>query len=493
MCRRRASRVTCTQAVSSYSKSSLAKRKNLKQCAIQGLAPALTNNFIFERVKALKMGGYLLELALALKRWLENNFYLFADTDRLLILGWVRAIVPSKKNLMRACTMSNQLLEKTVQDPKKQLAALLQESQKTLHFENIAIKGYEKVIKVTDAKAGLTALIAIHSTALGPALGGIRIQKYASFEAALEDVLRLSRGMTYKSSIAEVGFGGGKSVIIADPKTEKTPELLLAFGAAVERLGGMYICAEDMGCTTEDVKVVRKATQFVVGLPSEQSSGDPGPFTAWGTFRGIQSVVKRLYMSDSLEGKKVAVQGLGNVGGCLVDHLFWAGVDLIISDTDAIKLKKFAAKYKAQIVSPEEILGVECDVLAPCAAGGIINDQTIPAFRCRAIAGCANNQLLRDSHAQALKERGILYAPDFVINAGGLLNVAEELEDMGYHSKASRDKVHRIYDTLLAIYEISEKNQESTHEAALALADYRIKYAIGKRVVSPTFHHKAES
>jgi leucine dehydrogenase len=299
--------------------------------------------------------------------------------------------------------------------------------------------------------------------------------------------------MTYKSAIAEVGFGGGKSVIIADPKKEKTPELLMAFGAAVEKLGGMYICAEDMGCTTEDVKIVRRATKHVVGLPHEKSSGDPGPFTAWGTFRGIQSVVKRLYMTDSLEGKRVAVQGLGNVGGHLVDHLFWAGAELIISDTDRAKLHRFAAKYGAKMVAPDQILGVECDVLAPCAAGGIINDQTIPAFRCKAIAGSANNQLLLDSHAQALRDREILYAPDFVINAGGLLNVAEELEDGGYNPINPRYKVHHIYDTLLAVYEIADKNKESTHVAALSLADYRIKYAIGKRVIPPTFHHSAES
>lgn len=394
---------------------------------------------------------------------------------------------------MRSGPMSNQLLEKKVHDPKKRLASLLQESQKTVQFERIIVKGYEKVVKATDPKAGLTAIIAIHNTMLGPALGGTRIQSYATFEAALEDALRLSKGMTYKSAIAEVGFGGGKSVIIADPKKHKTPELLMAFGAAVEKLGGMYICAEDMGCTTEDVKIVRRMTKYVVGLPHEKSSGDPGPFTAWGVFRGIQSVVKRLYMTDSIEGKKVAVQGLGNVGSHLVEHLFWAGADLIISDTDPVKLEKFAAKYGAKAVSPDQILKVECDVLAPCAAGGMINDQTIPEFRCKAIAGSANNQLLRDMHAQELKDRGILYAPDFVINAGGLLNVSEELEDAGYNPKSPRYKIHHIYDTLMAIYEIAEKNRESTHNAALSLADYRIKYAIGKRVIPPTFHHSSDA
>lgn len=358
-----------------------------------------------------------------------------------------------------------------------------------LKFEKIPVEGYEQVIKVTDPSAQLTGIIAIHNTQLGPALGGIRIQPYPTFEAALEDALRLSKGMTYKSAVAQVGFGGGKSVIIADPKKQKTPELLKAFAEAVEELAGLYICAEDMGCTTEDVKFIRKTTKYVVGLPHEKSSGDPGPYTAWGTFRGIQSVAKKLYDTDSLEGRTVAVQGLGNVGGYLLDYLFWAGANLIIADMDQAKAEKYAAKYNAKIVSPSEILSVECDILAPCAAGGIINEKTIPELRCKAIAGSANNQLLRDTDADTLKAKGILYAPDFVINAGGLLNVAAELEAEGYIPTNSRYKVHHIYDTLLAIYEIADKNRESTHVAALSLADYRIKHGIGKRLAPPTFHH----
>jgi len=390
--------------------------------------------------------------------------------------------------------MNTQLLDKPAQDSKKRLASLIQEGQKisTLHLEKMTVKGYEQVIKVTDKKNQLSGIIAIHDSTLGPALGGIRIQPYTTFDEALEDVLRLAKGMTYKSAIAEVGFGGGKGVIIADPKKPKPPEMLLAFGAAVEKLGGAYICAEDAGCTTEDVTIVRRATKYVVGLPSKKSSGDPAPFTAWGTFRGIQSAIKKLYGTDSLEGRKVAVQGLGNVGSRLIEHLFWAGADLIISEPDLQKTQFLAAKYGAKVLPIDQILKAECDVLAPCALGGIINDQTIPQFRCRAIAGSTNNQLLRDSHANLLRDRGILYAPDFVINAGGLLNVAVELEDAGYTPNPSRYKVHHIYDTLLAIYEIAEKNRESTHTAAMALADYRIKYGIGKRVIPPTFHHSSD-
>lgn len=387
------------------------------------------------------------------------------------------------------------VVEEARQDAKQTLSNLIQEAQKLsgLQVERLPIRGYEQVVKVSHQKAGLTAIIAIHDTTLGPALGGIRIQPYETFEAALEDALRLAKGMTYKSAISDVGFGGGKSVIIADPKKDKTPELLMAFGSAVESLGGQYICAEDVGCTTEDVKIVRKATKYVVGLPHEKSSGDPGPFTAWGTFRGIQASVKKIYGSDSLEGKVVAVQGLGNVGAVLCEYLFWAGADLILSDIDENKAKKLAAKYGARTVSVDQILKVDCDVLAPCALGAVINDQTIPYFRCRAIAGSANNQLHRDHHANMLDEKGILYAPDFVINAGGLLNVSAELEETGYLPTWPREKAHRIYDTLLAIYEIAEKNRESTHNAALALADYRIKYRIGKRVFPPIFHHSTEN
>jgi leucine dehydrogenase len=389
--------------------------------------------------------------------------------------------------------MNNQLLEQPI-DSKKRLKALIKSGEKvtTLQIEKIAVKGYEQVIKIIDAKSGLKALIAIHDTTLGPALGGTRIFPYPSFNEAMEDVLRLAKGMTYKSAVSGVGFGGGKSVIIADPKKGKTNEMLMAFGACVDKLGGAYICAEDLGCTVEDVKAIRRATQYVVGLSNDKSSGDPGPFTAWGTFRGIQSVLKKVYGSDSLEGRTIAVQGLGNVGSHLIEHLFWAGANMILSDIDPVKLQRYATQYGAKTVPFDQILKTQCDVLAPCALGAIINDQTIPHFRCRAIAGSANNQLHRDSHANVLRDRGILYAPDFVINAGGLLNVAAELEDNGYHPSGPRYKIHHIYDTLLAIYEIAEKNRESTQHAALSLADYRIKYGIGKRVIPPTFHHSPE-
>lgn len=388
-----------------------------------------------------------------------------------------------------------QVLDQEAVDSKQRLSALIREAKASapmeLQMEKLPVKGYEQVLKVTEKKSKLTAIIAIHDTTLGPALGGIRIHSYASFNEALEDALRLSKGMTYKSAVSEVGFGGGKSVIIADSKTEKTPERLLAFGAAVDSLGGNYICAEDVGCTPEDCKIIRRATKYVVGLPS--SSGNPGPFTAWGVFRGIQSAAKKVFGTDSLEGVTVAIQGLGNVGSNLANYLFWAGANLILSDSDFAKAECLAARYGAKAIPADQILSVECDILAPCALGGIINDQTIPRFRCKAIAGGANNQLLRDAHALVLKEKGILYAPDFVINSGGLLNVSAELEENGYNPAYPRAKTSKIYDCLTAIYEISEKSKDSTHAAALSLAEYRIKYGIGKRLLSPVFHHAIES
>jgi leucine dehydrogenase len=381
--------------------------------------------------------------------------------------------------------MSTQVLEKVLYESKKRLAS-------SLKIEQLPIEGYEQVLKVTDTKSGLTAIIAIHDTTLGPALGGIRIQPYATFRDALEDVLRLSKGMTHKSAVGEVGFGGGKSVIIANPKTDKTPELLLAFGAAVESLGGHYICAEDVGCTTADVNMIRRATKYVVGLDHSKSSGDPGPFTAWGVFRGIQATLMKIFGSSSPEGRTIAIQGLGNVGIPLADFLFWSGARLILSDIDPVKLERIALKYGAETVPPDQILKVECDVLAPCALGAILNDKSIPALRCKGIAGSANNQLLRSEHAKLLMDKKIVYAPDFVLNAGGLLNVATELEGEGYHPVSAHKKIHRIYDTILAIYEISERGGESTDAAAISLADYRIKYGIGKRVTAPTFHHNAD-
>ena len=358
-----------------------------------------------------------------------------------------------------------------------------------MNIEQLTVPGYEKLFKIEDPSVGLRALIALHDLSLGAALGGIRIRPYATFDEALEDVLRLAQGMTYKAALSFAGTGGGKSVIFADPKTQKTPELLRAFGKAVDALKGEYICAEDVGCTPADVAVIRQTTRYVVGLPHAKSSGDPGPFTAWGIFRAMQATAKVLNGSDSLAGMTIAVQGLGNVGRNLCRYLFWAGAHLIVSDIDAERVQAVAREYGASVVSAEEILFVECDLLAPCAFGGVINDETIPRLRCRAVVGGANNQLLRDSHADALRARGIFFVPDFVGNAGGLINVVTELETEGYNAIASRNKINCIYDSVLAIYEIAQKNGESTQTAAVALGNHRLKNGIGKRITPPVFHH----
>jgi leucine dehydrogenase len=360
--------------------------------------------------------------------------------------------------------------------------------EESLVLEEIEVSGYEKVFHVRDERVGLQGIICIHTTTLGPALGGTRIYPYATFDAALTDVKRLAKGMTYKSALSGAGTGGGKSVIIYDPK-KKTKELLASFAEAINRLRGLYTCAEDMGCALEDVTMMGHTTPYVVGLQHEKSSGNPAPFTAWGTFRGIQSVCQQLFGTDSVEGKTVAIQGVGSVGAVLAETLFWHGAKLILSDIDWEKTVTLAKKYHAQACPVEDILSVKCDILAPCAMGGVINPHTIPQLNCQAIAGCANNQLLSDQDAEELMRRGILYAPDFVINAGGLINVVQEIEPAGYDPVAARLKVHQLYDLLLQIYKIAEQNHVSTHQAAVSLGDYRLKYGVGKRTKTPVYHH----
>jgi leucine dehydrogenase len=359
----------------------------------------------------------------------------------------------------------------------------------SLVLKEIEVEGFEKVIVATDDHSGLKAIICIHNTALGPSLGGTRIHSYPNFEAALTDAKRLARGMTYKSALSEVGLGGAKSVIICNPKN-KTPELLIAFAEAVDRLQGIYTCAEDVGCTLEDATLIGKHTPYVVGSASSKGSGNPSPFTAWGTYRGIQSVLQKMHGNPSVAGKTVAIQGLGSVGGRLAEYLFWEGAKLILSDIDWEKTQRLAKQFGAMACPAEDILTVACDVLAPCALGGILNPQTIPQLKCEAVAGAANNQLLNDSDADLLKQRGILYAPDFVINAGGLINVSHEITEDGYCPTRSLAKINTLYNQLLELYALSEKNNCSTHQAAVSLGDYRIQHGIGKRETPPRYHHR---
>ena len=350
-----------------------------------------------------------------------------------------------------------------------------------LSIKEISIQGYDKVIEVINKEAGLHGFIAIHSCALGPAMGGIRIYPYKSKEDALTDALRLSKAMTYKSAIAEDGLGGGKSVIIADPDKDKNETLLLAYGEALDTLGGMYIAAEDVGTNTEDMMVIRKRTPYVAALPLDKSSGDPSRFTAWGVYQGLRAVARTLWQNPSLRGKKIAMQGLGSVGSKLANILFWEGANLIVSDINPLKEHKIATLYGAQVVPNKDIFSIECDIFVPCALGGVINDETIPQFKCKAIAGAANNQLLEARHGIELLKRNILYAPDYVINAGGIINAAMEFDPEGYHPTVSRDKVNHIYDTLMHIFDLAKKEGKPTCMVADQLAESNVRNLIGKR------------
>lgn len=350
-----------------------------------------------------------------------------------------------------------------------------------LTIKEIKVPGYEKVIEGTDPARGLHCFIAVHSSLLGPSLGGTRIHLYNDPHEALEDALRLAKAMTYKSAVAEDGLGGGKSVIIADPHKAKTPELLHAFAEVVDSLQGIYIAAEDVGTTTADMMLIRQRTPYVAAMLSEKSSGDPSRFTAWGVYRGIQAVCKKLWHTRSLRGKKIAIQGLGSVGSKLANILFWEGADLIVSDLNLKTVLQHVHDYAAQAVNPEDIFSVECDILAPCALGGIINPTTVPQLRCKAVAGCANNQLLTPEQGRELMERGILYAPDYIINSGGIINAALEFETGGYNPKLSRDKVNHIYDTLMHIFIKAEAGHLPTNSVADQIAEYNLQHQIGKR------------
>lgn len=350
-----------------------------------------------------------------------------------------------------------------------------------LKQKEFEIADYEQVVAFKDADSGLNAIIAIHNTDLGPGLGGTRIYPYKTFEDALTDVLRLSKGMTYKAGMAQVGLGGAKSVIIADPKKDKTSELLAAFAEAVNTFEGKYICAEDAGCTPEDINIIIKKTKYACGVHNLRGSGNPSSYTAWGTFQGIKSIFQELDGSPSVEGKTIAVQGVGSVGKRLLDLLFWEGAELIIADTDKDAVAQSAHRYSAKVASTDEILYVDCDILSPCAMGGIINQESIPKLRCRAIAGAANNQLLSSADADQLTKQDILYAPDFVINAGGLINVMHELSPDGYQAHHARKMTKKIYTQLLEIYKIANQKSISTNQAAVSIVDHRLEHGIGKR------------
>lgn len=351
------------------------------------------------------------------------------------------------------------------------------ESNPTLSvFDQIATMGHEQVVFCHDTDTGLRAIIGIHNTVLGPALGGTRMWSYATEAEALNDVLRLSRGMTFKNAVAGLNLGGGKAVIIGDARKGKSEALLRLFGRFVKNLNGKYITAEDVGMNSRDMEFIAMETKHVAGMPeSRKGSGDPSPFTALGTYMGMKAAAKKVYGNDSLQGKKVSVQGVGHVGEYLVEYLAKENCKIYITDVYEDRLKTVAQKYGAQIVSLEEIYDVEVDIYSPCALGATINDATLDRLKCQIIAGCANNQLKDEKvHGTECLNRGIVYVPDFLINAGGVINIATEV--LGEYNRAwATTQVEGLYEAVLNVLTISMKEGRNAQEIAMEIAMKRIK------------------
>ncbi|MEO6444554.1 MAG: Glu/Leu/Phe/Val dehydrogenase dimerization domain-containing protein [Gemmatimonadaceae bacterium] len=337
-------------------------------------------------------------------------------------------------------------------------------------FDIIAEMGHEQLVVCHDESSGYRGIIAIHDTTLGPALGGTRFWQYKSDDEAIIDALRLARGMTYKNAVAGLNLGGGKAVIIGDNRTPKREMIFRAHGRFVESLGGRYVTAEDVGTSTADMDFVHMETDYVAGLATK--SGDPSPVTARGVFRAIQASAKQRWGSESVAGKTVAVQGLGNVGYYLCKELHAHEAKLIVTDIDAARIKRVVDECGARAVELDAIYGVQADIFAPCALGGIINDDTLPRLRVEIVAGAANNQLLDQRHGVDLESKGILYAPDFVANAGGVINVYSELA--GWTAQRALRKADEIFDTTLGVFEIAREQGIPTYEAADRLAERRL-------------------
>ena len=338
-------------------------------------------------------------------------------------------------------------------------------------FDYLEKYDYEQLVFCQDRNSGLKAIISIHDTTLGPALGGTRIWDYKSEEDAIVDALRLSKGMTYKNAAAGLNLGGGKAVIIGDPTKIKSEELFRSFGRYIEGLGGRYITAEDMNTTTQDMALINDETDYVVGL--EGKSGNPSPVTAFGVYRGILAAANEVFGSDDLTGKVVAVQGLGSVGYAVCEHLVNAGAKLFVTDIRKESIERAVNNLGVTAVSPDEIYNVECDIFTPCAMGAVINDFTVEQLKCKIVAGSANNQLAEEKHGEILREKGILYVPDFVINSGGVINVYEEL--LGYNKERAMKRASAIYDAVKIVIEISKRDNVPTFIAAERMAEERIE------------------
>jgi leucine dehydrogenase len=349
-------------------------------------------------------------------------------------------------------------------------------------FELMAEGGHEQLVFWSEPESGYRGIIAVHDTTLGPALGGTRFWDYDDERAAIVDALRLSRGMTYKAAIAGLPLGGGKSVIWGDRNTEEREPIFRAHGRAIASLGGRYITAEDVGTSPDDMEFVRLETEHVAGLKGR--SGDPSPVTAYGVYRGIKACAKVEYGDDGLRRRHVAVQGLGHVGYYLCEDLAAEGATLTVTDIDPERVQRAVDDFGARPVEPQAIFDVEADIFAPCALGAVINDDTITRLKVDIVAGAANNQLARShAHGLALQERGILYAPDYVINGGGLINVYGER--VGWSVEQAKDKAGHIYDTLLHIFELAKSEGIPTGDAADRVAEARLRAAKNPRGTTP--------
>jgi leucine dehydrogenase len=342
-------------------------------------------------------------------------------------------------------------------------------------FGQLSFDNHEQVVFCNDKDTGLKAIIGIHNTVLGPALGGTRMWQYANEWEALNDVLRLSRGMTFKAAITGLNLGGGKAVIIGDAKTQKTPELMKRFGEFIHSLSGKYITAEDVGMETADMDLVREVTPYVTGISEDKGgAGNPSPITAYGVFMGMKAAAHYKFGSDILEDKKILVQGIGHVGESLVENLVNEGANVIINDINEERLQEVSHKYGVSVYRGNDIYSEEIDIYSPCALGATVNDETVYKIKAQVIAGAANNQLANEEkHGHILQERGIVYAPDFLINAGGIINVYAELE--GYDKQEIVRKTENIYNTTLEILENANANGITTNHAALNIAKSRIE------------------
>jgi leucine dehydrogenase len=341
-------------------------------------------------------------------------------------------------------------------------------------FDAVASEGHEQILYGYDQVSGLKAIIAIHSTALGPALGGTRFYPYESESDALHDVLRLSKGMTYKAAAAGLDLGGGKAVIIGDPRADKSERLFRAYGRIVDSLQGRYITAEDVGTTTSDMDVVRRETTWALGASvALGGSGDPSPVTARGLFAGARAVAQKLWGDSDLAGRRFAVQGVGKVGSAFVQLLVEARAEVIVTDAYETAIDSAVENFDVKPVEPDEIYEVDCDIFSPCALGAGLNEDTIARLSCRAIVGSANNQLATPEDAGRLAEREILYAPDFVVNAGGLINVYDELN--GYSKTRALHRVDAIFEATRNVLDKAEEHGINPNEAAIMVADERIR------------------